>query len=86
MHMKECEKPLKANVIGALPKSKFKKQESFNDLPADQKACTVCMTEYEEGEELTTLTCIHRYHSECIEGWFKTQDFCPICRTKIELN
>ena len=50
---------------------------------ADNK-CTICMTEYEEGEVLKTLPCFHKYHKECIVEWFKHQNFCPFCRLEVK--
>ena len=45
--------------------------------------CAICLTDYNKGEELLTLPCFHKFHSDCVEKWFKSQNWCPICRTKI---
>ena len=42
------------------------------------------MMDYDDGEEILTLTCFHKFHAECVEKWFATQNWCPICRTKID--
>jgi E3 ubiquitin-protein ligase BIG BROTHER-like protein len=66
LHLKECEKPLSNNVIGALPKANFLTAESKN-LESDMLKCAVCQCDYEDGDEMTSMTCMHRYHTECIE-------------------
>ena len=52
----------------------------------NENQCSICMTDYEEGEEILTLLCFHKFHAECIETWFKNQDWCPVCRLKIDAN
>lgn len=38
------------------------------------------MSDYEEGEEINILDCMHRYHEECISKWFTARTTCPICK------
>jgi len=86
MYLKDNEKPLKRDVLAQLPRFKFSqsKEESKNNKDDDSNKCSVCYYEYKEGDNLMVLPCFHKYHDECITGWLKTQDFCPVCRTKIE--
>ena len=44
------------------------------------KACRICLEDYEQGQILIYLTCIHRFHEECIMHWFENKDSCPICK------
>jgi len=47
--------------------------------------CSICMMEYEAGEQLTSLPCAHSYHSVCIEKWLKSYSKnCPICKHSLE--
>ena len=87
------EKPVKQSVLDTLPDTKIhinhhnqnneeeKKGVSGNE---EYNKCSVCMTEYNEGETVKTLPCFHKYHKECIEGWFKVQNFCPICKFELK--
>ncbi|KAL9421921.1 hypothetical protein AB3S75_034238 [Citrus x aurantiifolia] len=44
--------------------------------------CAVCLSEFEEGEELRTLPeCLHSYHAPCIDMWLYSHSNCPICRS-----
>ncbi|KAH3742593.1 hypothetical protein Pelo_16015 [Pelomyxa schiedti] len=45
----------------------------------DNTKCPVCLCEYEEGDVLKTLPCLHIYHVECIDRWLKTKKTCPVC-------
>ena len=48
----------------------------------NQETCTICLSNYEEGESVSYLnTCNHLFHTTCIKKWLS--DFnhkCPVCR------
>ncbi|XP_057615816.1 E3 ubiquitin-protein ligase RLIM-like [Chionomys nivalis] len=44
------------------------------------KTCTICITEYTEGDTLRELPCSHEYHVHCINRWLWENNTCPICR------
>ncbi|KAF9017846.1 hypothetical protein BGZ52_004769 [Haplosporangium bisporale] len=47
----------------------------------DGSRCLVCMSEYEEGEDMRALKCRHGFHQECIDKWLTTgANKCPVCR------
>ncbi|ORZ09700.1 hypothetical protein BCR41DRAFT_135019 [Lobosporangium transversale] len=47
----------------------------------DNSKCLVCMSEYEEGEDMRALKCKHGFHLECIDKWLTTgANKCPVCR------
>ncbi|KAL5734738.1 hypothetical protein ACOSP7_032599 [Xanthoceras sorbifolium] len=59
------------------------KYEKGTGLPVgDDGTCSVCLCEFEEGEELRTLPeCLHSYHAPCIDMWLCSHSSCPMCRT-----
>ena len=44
------------------------------------KACSICITEYTEGNTLRILPCSHEFHDHCIDHWLTEHITCPICR------
>ena len=43
--------------------------------------CTICLSPFEDGEELAVLTvCSHRFHEECIAEWLEQSEKCPLCK------
>jgi hypothetical protein len=50
----------------------------------EEPHCSICLGEYEEGEELSTLPCGHIYHDECIGSWCSNHTRCPLCNTDLE--
>ena len=46
----------------------------------EEGKCMVCCEEYEEKEIVVELRCGHCYHEECIGGWLKEENVCPLCK------
>ncbi|KAK5795369.1 RING-H2 finger protein ATL52-like [Gossypium arboreum] len=62
-----------------IPAHKYQKGTGLVD---DDGMCSVCLSQFEEGEELRTLPeCLHSYHAPCIDMWLCSHSSCPMCRT-----
>ena len=48
--------------------------------------CIICLEEFDIGDSVTTLPCVHLFHTDCIKNWLKSQNHCPICKFEITLN
>ena len=42
--------------------------------------CSVCLCDYESGERLRQLPCLHLFHVACVDEWFQRSTSCPQCR------
>ncbi|KAJ1634761.1 hypothetical protein T492DRAFT_588999, partial [Pavlovales sp. CCMP2436] len=42
--------------------------------------CTICISEFEEGEAALLLPCRHLFHPHCIKAWLGHDRRCPNCR------
>lgn len=77
---------LEAAIVESIPLVKFTR-ESVHEPPAAAAAsssCVVCLTVFQEGEELKVLPpCQHAFHPPCIVPWFATNSTCPICRSEV---
>ncbi|KAF9900016.1 hypothetical protein EC991_008025 [Linnemannia zychae] len=65
--------------------TKTKKAETKTELPFAnanaQTMCSICLAEYEVGEQVRTLPCYHQYHQGCIDPWLlNVAALCPICK------
>lgn len=45
--------------------------------------CSICLCDFQPGEEAKRLHCLHSFHSNCIDTWLQQSGTCPICKTKI---
>ncbi|KAJ1394143.1 Zinc finger, RING-type [Sesbania bispinosa] len=53
-------------------------------LKAEQVECTVCLSEFEEGDKVRKLKCKHMFHRDCLDKWL--QEYwatCPLCRIQV---
>ena len=73
------ENGLDEEIINSFPKSIV---DDINKLK--EKKCVICLEEFQNGDEKTTLPCFHIFHPNCINQWLKKHDNCPICKTKFE--
>lgn len=52
----------------------------------DNYRCVICLSDFVKGEQVSTLPCLHIFHSGCIENWMKNELWCPICKHEISIN
>ena len=45
--------------------------------------CIICYDDFNEGDKITTLPCVHVFHIECIQTWILQHKYCPICKFNI---
>mmetsp|Transcript_29423 Transcript_29423/g.46732 ORF Transcript_29423/g.46732 Transcript_29423/m.46732 type:complete len:428 (+) Transcript_29423:46-1329(+) len=76
---KEEEQNQSENVVNGRDHSK-KNKESNNDM----NKCCICLEQFENGDEIRRLPCLHIFHKEEIDKWLRSNRVCPICRVNIE--
>lgn len=50
----------------------------------DEPHCSICLSEYEDGETLVGLPCKHIYHEDCLSSWCTNHIRCPLCNLDLE--
>lgn len=70
-----------AALINRLPVSSVENPEL---LPEDCRACAVCLSNYEKGDERKLLPCLHGFHKDCIDTWLSRNATCPVCKFELK--
>ncbi len=42
--------------------------------------CSICLERYAEESCVRVLPCLHAYHCTCIDGWFRDNQTCCLCK------
>eukprot|EP00276_Gloeochaete_wittrockiana_P002556 CAMPEP_0184671214 /NCGR_PEP_ID=MMETSP0308-20130426/85366_1 /TAXON_ID=38269 /ORGANISM="Gloeochaete witrockiana, Strain SAG 46.84" /LENGTH=344 /DNA_ID=CAMNT_0027118297 /DNA_START=145 /DNA_END=1179 /DNA_ORIENTATION=- len=66
------------DVLLAMPKIVFASQQA--SLPNENYTCAVCLGDFEQGEEVRVLPCLHSFHCKCIDPWLLGRNSCPLCQ------
>jgi hypothetical protein len=46
--------------------------------------CSICLLDYEEGDQIRTITCFHQFHQACIDRWLtQEKKVCPVCQSSL---
>jgi hypothetical protein len=54
------------------------------EVEQENQNCAICLSDFEAGEELMTLPCLHQFHKECVTSWLKLNKVCPVCRVDVQ--
>jgi len=52
----------------------------------DSARCVICLAEFQSGEKVRRLGCMHLFHVTCADHWFNRNRDCPVCRVDIETS
>ncbi|XP_052797995.1 E3 ubiquitin-protein ligase Arkadia-like [Mya arenaria] len=69
---------------------KYKKVKIINEDEEDDsnhmEKCTICLSEFENDEDVRRLPFMHLFHIVCVDQWLGMNKKCPICRVDIEVG
>uniref|UniRef100_A0A1I7TA90 RING-type domain-containing protein n=1 Tax=Caenorhabditis tropicalis TaxID=1561998 RepID=A0A1I7TA90_9PELO len=63
----------------------------LDQIPADvfrgdmaSNECAICMIDFEPGERIRFLPCMHSFHQECVDEWLMKSFTCPSCLEPVD--
>uniref|UniRef100_A0A061RFX1 E3 ubiquitin-protein ligase SDIR1 n=1 Tax=Tetraselmis sp. GSL018 TaxID=582737 RepID=A0A061RFX1_9CHLO len=48
-----------------------------------KERCNICLCDYDEGDVVRTLPCLHWFHADCVDRWLRSNGTCPICKNRV---
>lgn len=52
-------------------------------IALEDAECCICLSAYDDGDELRELPCNHHFHCTCIDKWLLICATCPLCKFDI---
>jgi len=56
----------------------------YDDSAKKSRECAICMIEFEVGDQMRFLPCLHAYHKDCIDDWLMRSFTCPSCMEPVD--
>ena len=47
--------------------------------------CNICLVDFEDGDMVKILQCLHTYHQKCIDEWLAKKSVCPDCKFNLRI-
>ncbi|XP_028309016.1 RING finger protein 11a [Gouania willdenowi] len=69
-------------LIHHLPKDVFDPGSGASEKKV--RECVICMIDFEYGDPVRFLPCLHIYHVECIDPWLMRSFTCPSCMEPVD--
>uniref|UniRef100_A0AAX7V8E5 RING-type domain-containing protein n=1 Tax=Astatotilapia calliptera TaxID=8154 RepID=A0AAX7V8E5_ASTCA len=69
-------------LIQHLPKGIFDPGSDASEKKV--KECVICMLDFEYGDPIRFLPCLHIYHVDCIDPWLMRSFTCPSCMEPVD--
>ena len=48
--------------------------------------CIICLYEFNIGDKIAALPCLHVFHFDCIKHWLENELSCPVCKLEVTLT
>ena len=55
-------------------------EDSMRYADRSKLECSVCCTDFQDGDEIKTLQCLHTHHRRCNDTWLAKKSVCPDCK------
>lgn len=67
------------------PPAKKEAVEAIPTVTVNEKSvqCSVCLDDFEVGNEVKEMPCKHMFHDKCIIPWLELHSTCPVCRYEL---
>lgn len=61
-----------------------KSNKTAEEEEEENEKCVICLSDFEDNEDVRRLQCLHLYHTSCIDKWLIMNKKCCVCRVEID--
>jgi hypothetical protein len=65
-----------------IPSIKFTASKCFAKMDFDREACSICLGDLEDDDQVKEMLCGHCFHTPCLDEWLSRQFVCPLCKRR----
>lgn len=73
------DKGLPQRVIDSIITNTFYRCNLTTNDPSKLE-CSICCVEFQDGDQIKILQCLHTHHKACVDQWFIKKSTCPDCK------
>ncbi|EGZ26350.1 hypothetical protein PHYSODRAFT_484474 [Phytophthora sojae] len=73
---KERWQRMAVHVLSSLPTHRWKRGQH-------EDTCIICQYSFVPDDRAMTLPCAHVFHEDCVGGWIRENNSCPLCKREI---
>jgi hypothetical protein len=55
-----------------------------SEIVKEQTECSICLTNFEKENMVSSTSCNHIFHHDCIKEWTHYKTSCPVCREELK--
>ncbi|KAJ3670732.1 hypothetical protein LUZ60_008158 [Juncus effusus] len=70
--------------LSELPHWRYKGLDITGRNEEEHTECCICLTKYEESDEMRQLPCSHMFHLSCVDRWLRIISSCPLCKQELK--
>lgn len=73
-------------LIQCLPHGLYDMKTSSPEKKGENRECPICMIEFNVGDPIRFLPCMHYYHMQCADEWLMRSFSCPSCMQRVDIG
>lgn len=84
MEMEAKSNGLDPTELARLPTWKHKSTKPKTE-PEKEPDCSICLSDFEAEQNISTIPCFHLFHTSCLKPWLENHRECPSCKHEVHL-
>lgn len=73
-------------LIQCLPQGVYDVKTTPPEKKGEMRECPICMMEFNVGDPIRFLPCMHYYHMKCADEWLMRSFTCPSCMQRVDIG